>query len=527
MDDRTRRIVLIEPDERKRAVLTDRLQSQGFHVEAFGDPSVAANWTLGNPPDALIADVWMSGVSGVQLCRLLRSEPATSTMPIILRAEGNTPKDRFWAEQAGAESYVPKGRIGELVRAVQRAIASAPEQDGFFTQLAQTDIRDRIAQQLDRALFESVISSSVRALGTCESFARLFDLFSQFVCRVATYRWLGVCTDKPSRIAVHCHPAHAAESVALAHATFLQERAEEFVIEDEDATDLPAVGPLILHDVAFGATKIGRLAVQPVDSNSELPDILRLISLEISGPLRIVTLVDESRRLALYDPLTGIMNRRAFTECLHKELAQARAMSRPLSCILLDVDHFKQINDRYGHRAGDRVLSELGVLAKRCGPPGSAVARWGGEEFVIGLPNLALSGAHDFAEALRSRIEALPVQTDDGRPIPVTASLGVAELRDGDTFESVVERADQAMYAAKVAGRNRVEVATPDAGDAGNGPGQGTTAGDGGDTPGPAPGATAGDGGDTPGPAPGATAGDGGDTPGQGTSGVAPSVMLA
>lgn len=110
---------------------------------------------LCNPPSAVIADLWMPSISGVQLCRLLKAEPATQNIPVVLRGpEGH--RNRFWAERAGASAYVVKGRMGDLVRALSRALENAPSGDGFFCQLPKEtlDIRDRIASYLDTALLE-------------------------------------------------------------------------------------------------------------------------------------------------------------------------------------------------------------------------------------------------------------------------------------------------------------------------------------------------------------------------------------
>jgi len=455
-----RRVVLVDSDDRERDMLAQRLRAQGFEVDAFGDPSDAANWALGNPPHALIADVWMNGVSGVQLCRLLRSEPSTSHVPILLRAEGSAPKARFWAEQAGAWAFVPRGRIGDLVRALDRAIDDTYEDESFFTQLAQTDIRDRIARQLDRALFESVISSSVRALSTCESFQLLFDRFSQFVCRVTTYQWLAIHTNQPRRFSLHCHPHMRDAAMNSARACFaLPDAIVPILVEDEDAVATRASQESIVHEIQFGANIIGELAIQPMEDDDDLRAMMCLIATEIAGPIKIVTLVEESRRMAHYDPLTGIMNRRAFVEHAGVLISRASNTGDPLSCVLFDVDHFKNINDTHGHGAGDKVLSEMGRLGQDAIPAGAAMARWGGEEFVLALPGADTQEAVSIADALRRTVQALDVLTDEGKSIAVTVSLGVATLRTGETFDNLVERADHAMYAAKVAGRNRVEIA--------------------------------------------------------------------
>jgi CheY-like chemotaxis protein len=120
-DSTARRIILVDPSDASRAVMARRLSAQGYLVEAFGDPAKGADVALASPPCALVADLWMPSISGVQRCRLLRAEPATAAVPVILRGQKDDPRSRFWAGRAGAAAYVAKGRMGELVRVLAGA----------------------------------------------------------------------------------------------------------------------------------------------------------------------------------------------------------------------------------------------------------------------------------------------------------------------------------------------------------------------------------------------------------------------
>src|ERR1041385_1429429 len=202
------RVILIDSEQAQCEILATRLRSQGYDVEPAVDSATGADMALRAPPAAIVADLWVPSISGVQICRLLRSEPATADVPIILRGQTDDPKSRFWAERAGAAAYVAKGRMGELVRALAKATSSRPHADGFFMQLSEGthDIRDRIAQHLDVALFESVIASEVRALASQGSFDRLFDLLCQLLSQLVGYRWLAVTTRTPEHLGIHHHP---------------------------------------------------------------------------------------------------------------------------------------------------------------------------------------------------------------------------------------------------------------------------------------------------------------------------------
>jgi diguanylate cyclase (GGDEF)-like protein/PAS domain S-box-containing protein len=157
------------------------------------------------------------------------------------------------------------------------------------------------------------------------------------------------------------------------------------------------------------------------------------------------------------DPLTGISNRLKFNEILNIELQRAKRFDTPLSLIMFDVDHFKEINDTFGHHTGDEVLRDLTKLVAQYVRSHDLFARWGGEEFMIMVTNTAADNARHFAEKLRLTIES--------RRFPgvqqVTCSFGVAQLGSDDNDDRFTQRVDRALYLAKAQGRNRVELACP------------------------------------------------------------------
>ena len=168
--------------------------------------------------------------------------------------------------------------------------------------------------------------------------------------------------------------------------------------------------------------------------------------------------IEEQRQKSLLDPLTGLPNRAAWIERLELEVARRQRYGGQLLLAVLDIDHFKRINDGYGHLAGDRVLKIIaGELSKRLRKT-DFMARFGGEEFVLLIPATPLAGGVQLLEILRAAIEACPFHFK-GEPVTITLSAGIAEFRDGETPEAAFERADQALYRAKGAGRNRIEQA--------------------------------------------------------------------
>lgn len=213
----------------------------------------------------------------------------------------------------------------------------------------------------------------------------------------------------------------------------------------------------ILAGLEAGADDYLSKRVSSAQLIARLRTAQRILTLEHS----LRTVVDEKSRLATTDSLTGASNRRYFTRHFSRELKRIQRYGGTLSLLMLDIDHFKQVNDRLGHAAGDEVLQEF---AKRIGAglprESDWFARMGGEEFVVVLPQTAPAGAKIVAEKLRTSISAAPIRTAAGT-INVTVSIGVSCLDaftppDTPTLDSMLDLADRCLYDSKAAGRDRV-----------------------------------------------------------------------
>jgi diguanylate cyclase (GGDEF)-like protein len=182
----------------------------------------------------------------------------------------------------------------------------------------------------------------------------------------------------------------------------------------------------------------------------------------VSAAVRLKVLQDELRlrnaeldALGRIDSLTGLFNRRHGVESLARQISMVRRHDLPLTVLMIDLDHFKTVNDRFGHPGGDAVLCELAARLRLCLRTEDVAARWGGEEFMLVLPATDLQGAIALAERIRSSVKADPFTIDADRKCDITLSIGCAAFAGGEP-DALVKRADEALYEAKEAGRDRV-----------------------------------------------------------------------
>jgi len=167
----------------------------------------------------------------------------------------------------------------------------------------------------------------------------------------------------------------------------------------------------------------------------------------------------DAENLARFDALTGVLSRRALLEALNTEVERATRYGSALACLMLDLDHFKKFNDTYGHQFGDKVLHQIAqVISGHC-RTNDFLGRYGGEEFLVILPETRMDGATTFAERVRSAVAETSLEQNEER---ITVSIGVAEWRNGDgSMSKLISQADQALLQAKAAGRNRVMASQP------------------------------------------------------------------
>jgi diguanylate cyclase (GGDEF)-like protein len=210
---------------------------------------------------------------------------------------------------------------------------------------------------------------------------------------------------------------------------------------------------------------IGVISMQSYQARAYTQDQIRLletISTQAAIAIENARLYSQMQQLAIIDSLTGIFNRRHFFALASKELQRAIRYKKDLSILMIDIDHFKQVNDTHGHRVGDQVLQAVAQLCSRALRKVDLIGRYGGEEFVVLLPETNLEKAKITAERMCQKIAEAEFPTSQGA-MKTTASFGVTSMQpEGETLESLLDRSDKALYLAKQNGRNRVEAICPD-----------------------------------------------------------------
>ena len=344
---------------------------------------------------------------------------------LVALLEGRT-ITRTLGELAAAAEAIRSGRLERRVR-VRGRDEFARLAHAFNAMAGQLQARlDELA--LQRRRLEESISRFGTALSATHDRPQLLDLVAQT----------------------------AMEATAASGAVVLTETGEIVEVGDISAGSGQLELPL-----AVGSRPFGTVVVFGDRVGDEEAEAARSLVAHAAVALENARLHGVLESQALADALTGLPNRRRSEDVLRTEVARAERYELPLSVVMCDLDDFKDANDTYGHSVGDLLLQEFADVLRATLRDVDLPGRWGGEEFLLVLPGVDLAGAAQAAERIRERFEATRAATRTHGPIAATASFGAAELAAGQSAADLVEAADQALYAAKRAGKNRVEAAAP------------------------------------------------------------------
>jgi len=471
-------ILLVDDSPTQREMLQAVLAAAGYRVietsdgaDALSKLSEAAELGV----DAIVADGEMPIIDGYQLCRLVKADSATAHLPFVLLTVQPQGFRRLRAQTCGADLFAPKGSaidIARLPEQLQGLILAAPPPQPEKRRRPKGDLSGwlgHLARTVEHSLLESTLRRRVAALydgshdvqKTSEAFLELMEDFVLPGAIAVAYPYLDgwrVAACCGVQAPVTLRDALAAELVErgiLAPSTELPwtERTSHGAMEFDATVSTYPVG--VGRDPADGLVVVGADAWVFERSKT----LFRAALDELGRVFHIERAHLEIYRAAVRDALTGAWNRRYMTELMEREICRVRRYGGDLTAILVDIDHFKQVNDEYGHVVGDEVLQIVASRLGTCIRTADTLARLGGEEFLVLCPHTSPQQAIVVAERLRLAIgdTVFAALRPEHR---VTISIGVAGCdASTKTVQNLLASADAELYRAKKAGRNRVSVA--------------------------------------------------------------------
>ncbi|MDY6796736.1 MAG: diguanylate cyclase [Actinomycetota bacterium] len=479
-------ILLADDNKLVVKVTSSILEEAGYKVDVAWDGIEAATKAYSLLPDLLILDVEMPKIKGYQVCRLLKEDPMTSWMPIIMLTGREHQSDMFWGMKTGADAYITKGfEPTHLLEKARELLFSSGESNEpkELSRKRRRDVTedyiiDKITDLLDRKLYETTIINDIAALsGSLQDFGETIQSVFEILNKLFGYTVGGLLLLEELELYLYINRPvneNALDDVLkeiLDTATgYAWEKREPqsinriLINEDrvskeclENGTQFSYVHiPLTAHNMVFAVLLV---AGPPNPAfRRDAPGILNMVCNEITMIMDNARLYEGAKRMAITDGLTRIYNHRFFQELFDREFKRADRYNTIFSFIMLDIDFFKRINDTYGHLYGDVILKEIANLIKGCLRSMDILARYGGEEFAILLPETNLDNAIRTAERIRLAVENHEFSETRGDTVKVTVSQGVTSYPSSDIEKrsDIVAKADSALYEAKEAGRNCV-----------------------------------------------------------------------
>ncbi|MFO1243036.1 MAG: PleD family two-component system response regulator [Rickettsiales bacterium] len=436
-------------------LLEAKLMSEYYNVISAKDGFEAIEQTKKHKPDLILLDVMMPGMDGFTTCRKLKEDPELSHIPVVMVTALSDPSDRVNGLEAGADDFLTKpindaalmARVKSLIRIkVLMDELRLRDKTGLEMGIMQegknsftSDVRGahvvvieddvvqskRIRERLEQSYRVSMIEFAMAALDEIKPLqdVDLIILSTQL-------------TDVDGlRLATQLKNMDQLRNVPI------------LMLVDEHETHL------MLKGLDLG---INDYLVVPIDYNEMTARVKTQIRRKRYQEA-LKSNYQQSISMAITDPLTGLYNRRYLDAHLANLVTQAIQNQKPLSMLIMDMDHFKQVNDTYGHDVGDEVLKQLAQMIVNSVRSSDLAARIGGEEFVVLLPETNKNAAYDLADRIRAHIASTPFKiTHAEGQIHKTVSIGVSELNlKGDEAMDLVRRADKGLYQAKNSGRNR------------------------------------------------------------------------
>jgi two-component system cell cycle response regulator len=452
----TARILIVDDVPANTRLLEAKLSAEYYQVATAKDGFEALRMALEWQPDLILLDVMMPGMDGFECCRRLKAEATTLHIPVVMVTALGEPGERLHGLESGADDFLTKpveyetlmARVRSLVRLKRlldewRARSETARAMGLASEsVAPPSIAGARALVVDdwdlgAQTIQAALTKDGVIAGRARTGAEAMELSAAIPFDLIVLS-LSLIEEDPLKLASSLRAADATHEIPVL-----------LIAEPEEHER-------ILRGFDLGAND---WLILPLDENELRARARNQIRRKFYQD-RLRTDLGTALEMALIDPLTGLYNQRYLMRHLRGLLESGQSPN--LGVLMIDVDHFKSVNDEFGHATGDLALRAIADVLRGCTRAFDSLARYGGEEFVVVMPGSALDEAVQAAERLRSAVESTPFPWEPGRNCRLTVSVGVAcSAQHPTTPEALLRAADVALYSAKRGGRNRIEVAAP------------------------------------------------------------------
>jgi len=454
------RILVVDDVDVNIKLLEAKLASEYFNVISANNGETALKIAQDERPDLILLDVMMPRMDGFEVCKRLKADARTSDIPVVMVTALTETADRVRGLESGADDFLTKpvndvalfARVRSLVR-LRRMMEEWRHREEVYDQF--NALFDKEAPVEDKGPARILVWEENAFAGA--RIAELLQPVASEVVRPSSAEELVQNCDQSIELVIL---SLAGKLDALRLVSQLRAHEQSRLVPILLIAD-PSELPRLAKGLDLGATDY---LVRPLDRN-ELIARARTSIRRKRVQDRLQENYQKSLSLALTDGLTGLYNRRYLSAHLESLLPHVAEGAKGPALLMFDIDFFKKVNDSYGHAAGDAVLKEISARVGRNVRAFDLVSRYGGEEFVVVLPETPLAVAVVVAERLRATVAETPIKVGDPAiDLTVSISVGVAVTRDAaETAASLMRRADEALYAAKAHGRNCVMTFPADA----------------------------------------------------------------
>ncbi|MEM6648956.1 MAG: PleD family two-component system response regulator [Pseudomonadota bacterium] len=454
----TARVLVVDDLAPNVKLLEAKLRAEYFEVITALSGQEAIDIAKAQQPDIILLDVMMPGLDGFETCRIIKDDGTTCHIPIVMVTALDQQTDRLAGLKAGADDFLTK-----------------PVQD--IALFARVRSLSRLKQMTDELRHRHTKGAEMGAIVSPAGDASLAERESNILVISDDLLIDGLSSDAeglPGKVTFNI------VNDARKALDDIREWAPDLIMVD---LSLESYDPLRLCSAIRSFESSRLLPLLAIARESDMRKLVRALDIGVNDYLMrpidsqemaarvktqikrkhyVETLrdsVQESLEMAVTDPLTGLYNRRYLATQLPRLFQEAYEHKNPLSLMVLDVDHFKKVNDTLGHDAGDMVLREISQRLNLSVRGVDLPCRYGGEEFVFVMPDTDNQSAQIIAERVRTKIAETPMSIGSGQTVPITVSIGVASVdieNKEDTPQMLLKRADNALYEAKETGRNRV-----------------------------------------------------------------------